>query len=75
MQGVIVDLRDLVGCEIPGGVVVATPSGSFARAVYYDDCWQFNSAMIPAVELRPGPSDSWLCYDPPSGRQGIMMTG
>ncbi len=61
--GQIVDLRPLVGCEIPGGIVVVFGDGRFDH-VYHDDCVQFVSMDIPVEELRPGPGQNWGCYQP-----------
>jgi len=61
--GQIVDLRPLVGCEIPGGIVVVFGDGRFDH-VYHDDCVQLVSMDIPVEELRPGPGQNWVCYQP-----------
>ena len=61
--GQIVDLRPLVGCGIPGGIVVVFGDGRFDH-VYHDDCVQFVSMDIPVEELRPGPGQNWGCYEP-----------
>ena len=67
----IVDLRDLIGCEIPGGVVTVVGNGVF-NSVFRDDCQQFSSMDIPAVELRP--DHSWVCYEPAGGGAANLVT-